>query len=68
MLREKNWIDGFTKAVAVKWTVFHRWDKKFYSITLICETPGLNIKECNYNLEVVSFLERSFEASVDEQG
>lgn len=26
-LKKINWIDQFTKAVAVKWTVLNQWDK-----------------------------------------
>lgn len=34
----------------------------------MCETPGLDIRNCQFNVEVVSFLERSFNASIDAQG
>ena len=45
-LKEKKWIDQFTRAVAVKWTVLNQWDHQFYSITLLCESPGLDIRHC----------------------
>ena len=68
MLKGVNWIDQFTRAVAVKWTVLNQWDGQFNSLTLVCESPGLQIKHCSLNLETVAFPERSFEASLDKEG
>ena len=45
-LREFGWIDQFTRAVAVKWTVLNSWDDKFYSVILMCEHPGLQTHDC----------------------
>ena len=43
-LKEENWIDGFTRAVALKWTIFNAWDENFYSVILLCESPSRQIK------------------------
>ena len=67
-LKKINWIDLFTKAVAVKWNVLNQLDGLFYSVTLLCETPGLDVRRCQYNIETVLFSERSFQASIDENG
>ena len=50
-LKENRWIDGFTRAVAVKWTVFNVWDKKFYSLILLCENPSSKIKKCSFDIQ-----------------
>ena len=67
-LKKINWIDQFTMAVAVKWTILNQWDDQFYSVTMVCESPGLNIRHCSYDVENVKFLERSFEATVTDDG
>ena len=67
-LKETNWIDSFTKAVTVKWTILNQWDKQFYSVVLTCETPGLGIRRCTHEIENVAFPERTFDAFIDEKG
>jgi len=67
-LKEIKWIDQFTRAVALKWTVLNQWDKEFYSITLMCETPGLTIRRCHHEVENVAFTARSFESKIGENG
>lgn len=67
-LKSIKWIDQFTKAVALKWTVLNQWDKHFYSITMMCETPGLSIRRCQHTVENVSFPERNFNAKFSESG
>ena len=67
-LKDKEWIDQFTKAVAVKWSILNQLDGQFYSVLLLCETPGLGIRRCSYTVETVMFIERHFDASIDENG
>lgn len=67
-LKSSNWIDQFTKAVAVKWTIFNQWDRHFYSMQMLCESPGLGIRRCSTTLQDVTFLERSFNATVTDEG
>lgn len=38
-LKENNWIDSFTRAVAIKWTVYNVWFDKYYSCTMLVESP-----------------------------
>ena len=35
---------------------------------MVCESPGLNIKHCSYNLETIDFPEKDFNAIVNEEG
>jgi hypothetical protein len=35
---------------------------------MVCESPGLDIKHCSYNLETIAFPEKNFNAIVDEAG
>ena len=35
---------------------------------MVCESPGLNIRHCSYEVENVKFPERSFEATVTDEG
>ena len=35
---------------------------------MVCESPGLNIKHCFYNLETIDFPEKDFNAIVNEEG
>ena len=67
-LKSKDWIDIYTRAVAVKWTILNQLDGKFYSTTMMCETPGLDIRNCRYNIEVITFLERDFKAAIGDDG
>lgn len=48
--------------------MLNQLDGQFYSVTLLCETPGLGIKRCEYNVETVLFIERHFDAQVYEDG
>ena len=37
-------------------------------MTVLCESPGLEIRQCHYNIQTVSFLQKGFEAKVGEDG
>lgn len=38
-MKTQEWIDSFTRAVALKWTIYNVWRDKFYSMTLLAESP-----------------------------
>ena len=65
-LRDNSWIDGFTRAVALKWTVYNVWDKRFYSIILLCESPSMKIKKCSFDIQFIMFPGRSFLKEIDD--
>ena len=66
-LKEANWIDGFTRAVALKWTIFNAWDENFYSVILLCESPSRQIRSCSFEAQSVSFPEKQFYAEITEK-
>ena len=66
-MKEGNWIDGFTRAVALKWTIFNAWDENFYSVILLCENPSPQIRSCSFEAQSVYFPEKtSFYAEIAE--
>ena len=66
-LKEANWIDGFTRAVALKWTIFNAWDENFYSVILLCESPSRQIRSCSFEAQSVTFPEKQFYAEITEK-
>ena len=63
-LKQVRWIDGFTRAVALKWTVFNAWDENFYSVILLCESPSRQIQSCSFEAQSISFPEKQFYAEI----
>ena len=36
-LKDVEWIDNFTRGIALRWTIFNRFDRNFYIVTVLCE-------------------------------
>ena len=54
---KKNWVDPFTRAMILKWTVYNVQSDRYYLITLFSESPmgsGFAIKS-TITVESVAF-------------